>query len=64
MLALMGEMRIVLGMRLHGVILATLAGTPVVSIVYDEKIRGFLGDIGQVGLSLDYPIWQARTRSP
>lgn len=63
MLALMGELRLVLGMRLHAVILAALAGTPVVSIVYDEKIRGFLEDIGQSPLSIDYRIWQ-RERAP
>ena len=58
MVRMLGRMRVVVGMRLHSIILTAMAGAPVVSIVYDEKIRGFLREIGQEGLAIDYLIWQ------
>jgi polysaccharide pyruvyl transferase WcaK-like protein len=39
---LLGKMDLVIGLRLHSLILAAAQGTPVASIDYDPKIRGFM----------------------
>ena len=44
---LMGRMRIVISMRLHALIFASGQGTPLVGIVYDPKVSGFLDHLGQ-----------------
>jgi polysaccharide pyruvyl transferase WcaK-like protein len=38
----LGSASIVVGLRLHSLILAASKGVPVVSVGYDEKIRGFM----------------------
>ncbi|MFA5868305.1 MAG: polysaccharide pyruvyl transferase family protein [Candidatus Bathyarchaeia archaeon] len=40
--SLLGSARLVVGLRLHSLILAASQGVPVVSVGYDEKIAGFL----------------------
>jgi polysaccharide pyruvyl transferase WcaK-like protein len=40
--AFLGSTTLVVGFRLHALILAASRGTPVVGVGYDEKIRGFL----------------------
>jgi polysaccharide pyruvyl transferase WcaK-like protein len=40
--AFLGSATLVIGFRLHSLILAASRGTPVVGVGYDEKIRGFL----------------------
>ena len=44
---LLGCMEAVVSMRLHGLIFAAGRGTPLVGVVYDPKVRGFLRYIGQ-----------------
>jgi len=44
---LMGRMQIVISMRLHALIFASGQGTPLVGIVYDPKVSGFLDYLGQ-----------------
>ena len=44
---LLGNMRAVVSMRLHGLIFAAGRGTPLVGVVYDPKVRAFLRYIGQ-----------------
>lgn len=58
MLGLMGRLDTILAMRLHSAILAARAARPLVSIVYDEKVRAFCREIGQAQRALDYYIWE------
>lgn len=44
---IMGRMQIVISMRLHALIFASGQGTPLVGIVYDPKVSGFLDYLGQ-----------------
>jgi len=44
---LLSAMRVVISMRLHGLIFAAGRGVPLVGIVYDPKVRAFLKYIGQ-----------------
>lgn len=48
-LALMGNFRLLIGMRLHALIFAALMGTPFVAVDYDPKVAGFVKLVG--GLS-------------
>jgi polysaccharide pyruvyl transferase WcaK-like protein len=47
--AFLGSASIVVGLRLHSLILAASQGVPVVSVGYDEKIRGFMDYAGVGG---------------
>lgn len=47
MMTLLGEMDIVIGMRLHSLILAATMNVPVIGIAYDPKIIGFMSSINQ-----------------
>lgn len=44
---LMRKMRLVVSMRLHALIFAAGQGTPLVGVVYDPKVSGFLDYVGQ-----------------
>jgi len=44
---LISEMHMLLGMRLHALVFAAVAAVPMVGLVYDPKIQGFLDYIGQ-----------------
>ncbi len=44
---LMGRMQVVVSMRLHALIFAVAAGTPVVGAVYDPKVSAFLDYLGR-----------------
>lgn len=54
-MALLGQMDLVIGMRLHALILAVAMNVPVVGIVYDPKIRAFLSSINleAMGVALE-----------
>jgi polysaccharide pyruvyl transferase WcaK-like protein len=43
---ILGRMELVLGLRLHSLILAASAGVPIVGIDHDPKIRGFMEHAG------------------
>jgi polysaccharide pyruvyl transferase CsaB len=47
MMALLGEMDLVIGMRLHSLILAATVNVPVIGIAYDPKIMSFMSSISQ-----------------
>lgn len=47
MLAVLGRMKLCIGMRLHSLIYAASQSVPVVGLVYDPKITGFMDYIGQ-----------------
>ncbi|MCL2236057.1 MAG: polysaccharide pyruvyl transferase CsaB [Defluviitaleaceae bacterium] len=46
-LAIIGGAEFMLGMRLHSIIYAANAGTPVVGLVYDPKVSAMMEDLGQ-----------------
>ncbi len=53
--AFLGSASLVVGLRLHSLILAASRGVPVVSVGYDEKIRGFMEYAG-VGDCVSEPV--------
>jgi polysaccharide pyruvyl transferase CsaB len=56
-LATIGGARLVLGMRLHALILAAAAGVPAAAISYDPKVDAFAAQAGQpVAARVDEPI--------
>jgi len=46
-MGLMGRMKAVISMRLHALIFASGLGTPLVGVVYDPKVSGFMDYLGQ-----------------
>jgi polysaccharide pyruvyl transferase CsaB len=44
---------LVIGMRLHSIIFATVAKSPVIGLIYDPKVKFFLETTGQENYSLD-----------
>lgn len=46
-IALVRRMSLVLSMRLHALIFASGQGVPMIGVVYDPKVSGFLDDLGQ-----------------
>ena len=48
-----GLCHLVVGVRLHSVLLAALAGTPSVGISYEPKVRSHLAELGQPDLCLE-----------
>ena len=46
-LGVIGRLKLLIGMRLHSLIFAALAGTPLLGISYDPKIDAFLESIGR-----------------
>ncbi len=46
-LAVLKRMQLVLSMRLHTLIFAAGQGVPLIGVVYDPKVSGFLDDLGQ-----------------
>ncbi len=49
-LSLTSKFDLLLGMRLHSLIMATVTGVPLVGLSYDHKVDRFLRQIGQVAL--------------
>ena len=50
LLALTGNLDLVIGMRLHALIMAAVMGVPMVGLAYDPKIDRFLRQSGQIPL--------------
>ena len=46
-IGILSRMKVVVSMRLHGLIFAGSQGVPLVGIVYDQKVSSFLSYIGQ-----------------
>ncbi|TDA68696.1 MAG: polysaccharide pyruvyl transferase CsaB [Clostridia bacterium] len=50
LIGLVGNMNLMIGMRLHALILAALLEIPAVGLVYDPKVKSFLAQAGLPGL--------------
>jgi polysaccharide pyruvyl transferase WcaK-like protein len=48
-----GELAVLLGGRMHPMILAAAMGTPVVGLAYNPKFQGFLAMLGEAGRCVD-----------
>jgi polysaccharide pyruvyl transferase CsaB len=46
-LAAIGSARLVIGMRLHALVLAAAAGVPAIAVSYDPKVEAFAARVGQ-----------------
>jgi polysaccharide pyruvyl transferase CsaB len=46
LIGMLGSMKLVVGMRLHSLVFATLGGAPVIGVSYDIKVDSFIHDIG------------------
>lgn len=55
------EVDIILGMRLHSLIISTVVGVPMVGIMYDDKVESYLQINGQKKYAIPHFIWD-RTR--
>jgi len=53
LLALVGELKLLIGMRLHSLIFAASMGVPMAGISYDPKVDSFLERFGQESLPVD-----------
>jgi len=51
--SMMARFRYVVGARLHSLILAAAAGTPLIGLDYEPKVRHFLGTVGPHGFLAD-----------
>ena len=49
---LIGALDLMIGMRLHSLILTAGSGVPIIAVEYDPKVRGFMEEIGQSELSI------------
>ena len=47
LIGIMGHMELVIAMRLHTLIYSSITATPMVGLIYDPKIKGYLDYIGQ-----------------
>ena len=57
---ILGEMDMVLAMRLHALIFASAMAVPVLAISYSDKVAGFLTSIGQERWAIDLSEFDAR----
>ena len=53
LMAFLSSLDLVVGMRLHSLVLASVMGVPCVGLVYDPKVRGFLETVRQPAVSLN-----------
>jgi polysaccharide pyruvyl transferase WcaK-like protein len=47
-LSLTGQLDMVLGMRLHSLILAAVMGIPMIALAYDPKVERFISQLGMI----------------
>ena len=59
LIGMLGSMEVVVGMRLHALIFATVGGAPVLGVSYDVKVDSFIQDIGA---DTSLPLEQARVQ--
>jgi polysaccharide pyruvyl transferase CsaB len=58
---LLGKLDLVIGMRLHSLILAAGMGVPVVALEYDAKVKSFMEEVQQQEKSISLNDFQATT---
>ncbi|MZP29534.1 polysaccharide pyruvyl transferase CsaB [Heliobacterium undosum] len=55
-LEIVSEASLLVGVRLHALMFATLLGVPVIGISYDPKVTGFLEDTGRPVFGVTHPL--------
>ncbi len=50
-MALIGQSRVFISMRLHGLVFAAVERVPMIGLVYDPKVQSFLDSLQQAGVS-------------
>jgi len=53
MLAIISQLDLLLGMRLHALVFAAISCVPCLALAYDPKVSGLMNDLGQPALSLE-----------
>lgn len=53
MKGMIGQMKLVIGMRLHSLVFSLSMSIPTIGIIYDKKVWAFLRDMGQGGIEVD-----------
>lgn len=61
---LIGSFDLMMGMRLHSIILASGAGVPVIAAQYDPKVQGYMAEIGQSERSIPLAHFEKATVLP
>jgi polysaccharide pyruvyl transferase CsaB len=61
---LVSTLDLMIGMRLHSLILAAGLGVPVIAAEYDPKVRGFMEEIGQVERSVSLNCFEKKRLLP
>lgn len=55
-LQVIAEASLLVGVRLHALLFATLIGVPVLGIAYDPKVSGFLADLDRPAFGVTHPL--------
>ncbi len=53
------QLHLMIGMRLHSLIIAAGLGVPVIAAEYDSKVQGFMAEIGQAQSSIPFNCFEA-----
>lgn len=53
------QLHLMIGMRLHSLIIAAGLGVPVIAAEYDSKVKGFMEEIGQAEYSIPFNCFEA-----
>ncbi len=59
MMAVFGTLDVLIGVRLHALILALTAGTPVLAVGYDPKVDALMEELGELDFLMSWQNWTA-----
>lgn len=59
MMAVLGSLDVLIGVRLHALIFALTAGTPVLAIGYDPKVDALMEELGKSDFLISWQNWSA-----